>query len=254
MRKIRYLLIIPLLLIIFSCKKNKSLTKQVNVLKEVGNLKDSLESDKWTLYSNDKLVKKGSYLGGLKTGIWEYHYNDSIYKLEWDTYKYDSLNIMFNYPKNWVVKKNHEYLFLAQPIPKIPSNYCVALRYNKINKKLDLNSYLKILYEQIKNDKEEITSKYELKKVTFSSDEIIYYGNFSSVLNNTKYLTYVFYMDYKDFIYDFSYKTLRNNNHDIVNKAIFGDIIYSIFINNKKIFHDKYIKEIDLVNLVDLAN
>lgn len=253
-RRLISLFLIPLLLIIFSCKKGKEITKENKGLESVGNLIDSLESNEWSLYTNNKLVKKGNYLKGLKIGVWKYYYNDSIYKIEWDTFNHDSLNIMINYPKNWIVKKNHKYLFFAKPIPKKPSNYCVALRYSKIKKNIGIKNYLKILYDQIKNDKEEITLSYELKEVTFISGENIYYGSFNSTLNNKKYLTFVFYMDYKGFIYDFSYKTFKDNNYDIVNEAIFGDVIYNIFIDNKKIFRDKYVKEINLVNLENLEN
>ena len=68
-------LIIPILLLIFSCSSPKAVLK-TNRIEEIGTLVDSLKEGKWKTYDNGKLISVGNYSKNLKNGYWRFFYSN----------------------------------------------------------------------------------------------------------------------------------------------------------------------------------
>jgi hypothetical protein len=74
------LLIIPIILVIFSCSATKTtLTKTGK--EDIGNLVGGLKEGKWNHYEYGRLIRSGSYSKNQRTGHWKYfHPNGKLHR------------------------------------------------------------------------------------------------------------------------------------------------------------------------------
>jgi hypothetical protein len=201
--------------------------------------------------NKQEIMQKGDFSKGLKVGKWEYHDDGNIYEINWSNYENDTLNIRFNYPTNWEAVNDDDCIFKAKLEKKQKHIFFVFLRHDKIQHNVNINIYFKALYEALKNDTKEHTVSYNLQERTLRDKRKVYQGKITSIIDNKKYLSYVFYMDYGGFVYDIVYKTTDDNKTNSINKIIFDDIIYSILIKDEKLILLDDVQDPILIHLND---
>jgi antitoxin component YwqK of YwqJK toxin-antitoxin module len=88
-------LIIPILLLIFSCSTPKAVLN-TNGIEEIGTLIDLLKEGRWKTYENGKLISVGNYHNNQQTGNWKYfHPNGKIHRI--GKFISDKQNGIWNY-------------------------------------------------------------------------------------------------------------------------------------------------------------
>jgi len=226
-----------ILIICFSCEEEKKLNANLdslnkdNIIREFGEIKDSLEVGRWLYRKDKKTVKEGRYQKGYKIGPWNYYENGEKSTINWNVYL--DKNIKINYPNGWNVEDNLGYLFYALP-DKNSKDFFLCIEHKKSEVKLSLYEYLEKVLIEIKNNKERKILNYSLQKIEYSK-RIAYYLILKTKHNHIVNTYLAFYTENKDFIYDFTLNFKRNSNEDYY--KIFGGMVYSFSKKTEKLFY-----------------
>lgn len=229
MKNNRFYLVFITLLLIYSCKNDKSsFSEEVIMQGEFNNAQDLLKVGKWYYFtSNQDTLKYGNYRNGLKNGVWKYFYNDTIYNIEWDVYVSDFLKI--NYPSKWQVKKIENFLFYTS------KDTLTGFNIIRKTSPFSMENYLKKYLKDLKKATENKINNLNFKKEILQDSMVLYKGSFSYFdSDNTEIFCITSLFKYKNSIYDCTY--FKKGATNIIDEAIQGDIVTSIFIKNEEIF------------------
>lgn len=211
-----------------------------------------LEDGKWIYESKDNsgdTIKAGRYIKGLKTDKWNYYFNDSLVVIDWEIFKSDTLKLVLNYPSYFSKKETTRFPFFAT----IDRGEYFVIQY--VPKDMGIGTpkeYLKEVYKTMLADDTERLTGYTIHGVNFQQRGNTYQGEFFVESQEAKYVNFICYVtDRNNKVVDITLKTLDENLE--IKKAIFNDIVYSIFIDEKKLFYiDDYIDSNSLINLDSL--
>jgi len=218
-----------------------------------GDLVDNLEHGEWTYQykGTDKVYKAGLYDKGLKIQKWIYNIDDIKHEVKWNIFTDTVKNVALNYSENWEILNHKDKAFLART-SNTDNEYIVILIHDKKHINIDnVEEYLLEIYNvMLKDTVEEITG-YTMRNVDFENGVRTYSGEFYTMIEDEEYINYVFYVEQDSVIIDFTQKSKLVTGD--FKEIIFNEVVYSLFLNNRKIFRvDDYVKSEKLINLDSL--
>lgn len=211
-----------------------------------------LEDGKWIYESKDNTgdtIKVGTYIKGLKTDKWNYYFNDSLVVIDWEVFKSDKLKLVLNYPSYFNIKANSRFPFFAT----VHKGEYFVIQY--VPKEMGVETtkdYVKEVFKTMLADNTERLTGYNIHGVDFQQRGYTYQGEFNVEGKGANYVSFICYVkDRNNNVVDITLKTLDENLE--IKKAIFNDIVYSIFTGDEKLFYiDDYVKSNTLINLDSL--
>ena len=165
----------------------------------------------------------------------------------WKTFVDDSIKV--NLPLNWKPKSVDD-LLLYVPLDKNNNSYFVILKND--NLKIRYKNYLKEIFRQVSQKDKEFN--YLIRKVYFEGNKNCYTLELFTDERGEKYITYCFIYQKGNNIYDFSYKTINNEDSNIENYRIFYNVIFSFKFKNNLIIdsEDFIVKDEEILKYEDL--
>lgn len=146
-------------------------------------------------------------------------------------------------PKTWEEINQNECLFYSQIDDTNSSTYFAVVR----NKDITYDRYFWELYSIVKNDTVERLVGYKFTKLNFSN-KITYYGEFTTLINNVKYVTLSSFVEVNGIKYDLSLKVLLNDKDKYYKQ--YQSILYNYKVNQENLYSIKdklrSFEEIDL--------
>ena len=226
---------------LFSCQSKKpkyyyfSYSNTItDVIIEGGLNNDSLESGKWAFYDQKKvLLSKGNYNNGLKEGEWLYLIDGKNVSLNWSIFSNDTTKFKINYPSEWKVIADKEYLFKAtfNDVDTAKGKYLLVSKVTNDSTAITPDEYSKqvisiIIKHFIVNNVTKFIINNGNKRICFNKLDIIRDGK--------NFAMYEACMEINKILYDFIYST-----DDLTNLpgVIFFDVLQGCFINNTRIIN-----------------
>lgn len=121
------------------------------------------------------------------------------------------------------------------------------LRLDTVLYNLTLDKYLRQVNDLLNEDTVELFKEYNVSKLIFDN-RTAYYGEFTTSIEDTLYLSFAMYTEVQGMIYDLTLKVPIGEKQ--VNREIFEDILYNYKANGNSIFSKSdelvSIEEIDL--------
>jgi hypothetical protein len=151
-------------------------------------------------------------------------------------------------PKEWKVIKQSELFFFAAPQSDYKYTFFTVGKYNLKSSNLELKSYLKAVYKELRAKNKEAFTGYTLKKITFE-DKTSYYAEYFSKVDNVDYIAYSILFEKEGFLYDIFLK--REKNSTVPYKAIFNEIVFNFKVDGIQIFYEE--DEIKKTEVIDLS-
>lgn len=228
--------------------------KEVNVKEGYtnGRVVNRLEDGNWIYKSKDNsgdTIKAGTYIRGLKTDKWNYLFKDSLVVIDWKVFKNETHKLVLNYPSYFNIKANSRFPFFAT----VHKGEYFVIQY--VPKEMGVETtkdYVKEVFKTMLADNTERLTGYNIHGVDFQQRGYTYQGEFYVEGKGANYVSFICYVkDRNNNVVDITLKTLDENLE--IKKAIFNDIVYSIFIDEEKLFYiDDYVDSNSLINLDSL--
>ncbi|MBX7107637.1 MAG: hypothetical protein K1X61_03215 [Chitinophagales bacterium] len=150
-------------------------------------------------------------------------------------------------PNYWQPVKQNKCLFFTQLLDSNENSFFLVLRLDTMMYNLTLDNYLRQVNVQLNEDSVEIFKEYNVSKLLFD-DKKAYYGEFTTSIADTLYLSFAMYTEVHGMIYDFTLKIPIIEKQ--VYREIFQDILYNYQANGNYIFSKSdelvSIEEIDM--------
>ncbi len=169
----------------------------------------------------------------------------SIDSNEWKCYalQYDKICC----PLIWKPEKQSNYLFYTQLEDSDLNTFFVVLRHDTSMNKLNLDNYLRELYLQLRDDTIELFKEYTLNELVFD-DKKAFYGEFTTIIDGSLFLSFVMYTEVNGLVYDLTLKTPLKSRE--LYRELFQDVLYNYKANGKYLFSEKdelaSVKKIDI--------
>lgn len=136
--------------------------------------------------------------------------------------KFEKGNINLNIPKEWIPQENKDALVYI-PIDKHNDLYYVILKYQE--SQISIKDYLKEIFKQLTSKNESF--KYRLKEVTFQNTKKCYIIEFDTSFKGIDYKTYTLVYSENGYLYDFSYKSLKEDKGKDNGYQTFFTVLFS---------------------------
>ncbi len=217
------------LLLILSCNQ-KSFNRSENS-KNYNRLSDSLETGYWIEKNNNYLKSQGNYVDGLKFGKWSYFFENDTIVVDWQIKKDTLNNYNINYLADWKLQKNeNSTIYLA-----FLENYELIF-IEKLPKNVEfdnLENWTRTLFNGF-GENEEVEG-YILKKGNTSKRKFYFLQIYSQV-EQTNYIVYSFLTEDKKFLYNFGYRSVKDERTE-KKLQFYIDMIYSSFMEGERLFY-----------------
>lgn len=157
----------------------------------------------------------------------------SLQSNEWKCYalQYDRICC----PLNWQPDKQSNYLFYTQLEDSDLNTFFVVLRHDTLMNKLNLDNYLRALYVQLREDTIELFKEYTLNELVFD-DKKAFYGEFTTIIDDSLFLSFVMYTEVHGLVYDLTLKTPLKLRE--LYRELFQDLLYNYQANGKFLFSE----------------
>ncbi len=231
---------ILLCLAIVSCKEEKKeamsgTSSHENFSKGHGTVIDSLEVGRWSYTKSGKVVSQGRYESGYKKGTWNYRNDNIEFSVEWDIYQDSEITI--NHPKEWILKEKSDYLFYALP-KQNKNDFFLVLQHHRDSTGFNLNSYVEHVIEELFDSSGTKLLNHSFFRLQYPQREA-YFFHFLIEEDKGTMQYFTFYTEDDENVYDFTYKSVYEENTSIEKRKVFGAVVYSSSIGNKKLFYEE---------------
>ena len=228
---------------LFSCQNKKPKYYYLsynNIITDVivdGGLKDSLETGKWAFYDQKKvLLSKGNYNNGLKEGEWLYLVDSTNINLNWSIFLNDKVKFVINYPSEWKVTTNREYLFRAtfNKADTLKGKYLIVSKITNDTVTLRADEYSKQVISLISKH---FTINNQTSLILKNNDREVYFNKLDIIRDGKNFAMYEACTEINNNLYDFMYST--DDLTDLPG-IIFFNILQGCFIESKRIINPLY--------------
>lgn len=200
-----------------------------------GCLVNDLEDGDWSFYDDSKkLIEKGFFDKGIRTGKWHYPINKNDTVIEWKKYLKENLNLLFNIPiKLEVIEDSTEYIKFSNGDSSKLFNLVLSVHgLVQAQKSID-NYYLQAEEEIIRNE-----WKFNSKNDKIIAKDATFYLNEYTIhiteSNGFKVLN-IYRLIQKDKLLEVSCR--YDESTETTAKTIFYSVITNIFYDNKRFFN-----------------
>ena len=150
---------------------------------------------------------------------------------DWKDYKDEEIHLKI--PKNWQIRKFDDVWKYFPYNDKNSKLYFSIQKYETSTIGLNDKEYLKEGFRQISEKIDKF--HYVLKKLSFNNNKRCYILTIFTNEKGIDYVTYCLIYQPDDIIYDFAYKTVRDEEQDELNYRKFLLIVQGSVINGNKI-------------------
>ena len=156
--------------------------------------------------------------------------------LKTETWKcIDTAQDRFCLPPSWKpFAHNKGYIFCSY-LDNTDSTTVFAVLKTAESKDVNINSYLKKVYKQLKSDNTEIVQGYSINKLIYETKET-YFGRYYAQVNDKSYLTYSMIFELDNSIYEVALKCEKSNWKKY--SAVFQKILSSFRHKDAPFFRD----------------
>ena len=177
--------------------------------------------------------KQKSVENDLTTDSLQMRSGRSLDSNEWKCYalQYDRICC----PLNWQPDKQSNYLFYTQLEDSDLNTFFVVMRHDTLMNKLNLDNYLRALYVQLREDTIELFKEYTLNELVFD-DKKAFYGEFTTIIDDSLFLSFVMYTEVHGLVYDLTLKAPLKSRE--LYRELFQDLLYNYKANGKFLFSE----------------
>ncbi|MEO6168170.1 MAG: hypothetical protein ABIO46_12405 [Chitinophagales bacterium] len=151
-------------------------------------------------------------------------------------------------PVLWEPEKQNNFLFFTQLNDSDTNTFFVVLRHDEELNNITLDNYLREAYIQLKDDTNEIFKEYSLRELVFENKKS-FYGEFTTDIRDSLFLSLAMYTEVKGIIYDITLKIPAKERE--VYYELFQDILFNYKINEHFLFSER--EEINSIHPIDLS-
>lgn len=197
-----------------------------------GELKDRLESGDWAFYNQDKvLLSKGRYNNGLKEGTWLFLVDNINVNLNWSTSLNNTSRFFINYPSEWVVVNDKEFLFRAtfNGVDTLKGKYFLASKITNDSISIKPREYSKQFVSTVSKH---FTVNSLTRLVIKNDGREVYFNKVDFTRDNKNLVIYEACVEINQSTYELIYSTDDLTN---LSGVIFFNVLEGCFINSIRI-------------------
>jgi len=168
---------------------------------------------------------------------------------EWHCYNVDNEELIC-IPQKWHFINQDKYLLMAD-LNTVDSNlYFVVLKHDKAATGLTSTTYLKKIYQELKNDNREKYCGFRVTKIKYE-DKALFDGEFYTSVGNVNYVTLSEVFEKDNNLFELALKTYRSRKKP--EQETIKNILYNFYYKKNVVFsvHDKIIgfEDVDITKL-----
>lgn len=237
------IIIYILIFCLFSCQNKKPKYYYLsynNTITDViidGGLKDSLETGKWAFYDQKKvLLSNGTYNKGLKEGEWVYLLHSANVNVDWSIFLNDTVKFAINYPSEWKITTDREYLFRAtfNKVDSLKGKYLIVSKITNDTVTIRADEYGKQVISLISKH---FTINNRTSLILKNNNREVYFNKLDIIRDGKNFAMYEACTEINNNLYDFMYST--DDLTDLPG-VIFFNILQGCFIDSTRIVNPLY--------------